>query len=384
MGAYEASGVPESRSTSQTTLTAQPGTVFYGQPVSLSATVADNSSSPILQGTVNFMDDWSVLRQSPLNNSGVATMSTSSLGVGPHWLVASFGGNTADQPNVSAPAEVFVNGFSTSTTISFSANPVNFGQPETLTATVSLGSGNPAGTGTPTGNIAFYAFLQPNVIVPLNASGAAKYTTSSLPAGTTYIQAVYQPTGGFLSSSSQNLPLQIVALPAFAISGTVVSVSRGATSGNQSTITVTPSGGFTGNVTVTATITASPTGVQDPPTLSFGSTSAVDITGASAGTAILTISTTAATSAALAYPERPGARWYNLAGLAFALVFGMGIPSRRSNWRTRLGLLVFLLASHWRATRVRRWRQWRHRGWSRRQSRNNGGHLHRDCDGNLR
>ena len=443
MGAYEATGAPESRSTSQTTLTAQPGTVFYGQPVSLSATVTDSSSSPILQGTVNFMDDWSVIQQAPLNNSGVATVSTGSLGVGPHWLVASFGGNTADQPSISTTAEAVVNGFSTATTITFSPNPGRYGQPETLTATLTLGTGNPTGTGTPTGNVALYTSLQPNLLatVPLNASGVATYTTSSLPAGTTYIQAIYQPTGGFLTSSSQNLPLQIVALPVatvavspnqgsipvseplsvtitvsgtfgnptptgsvtltsgsftsgsttlnggsvtitvlggslavghdtlsvqysgdsvygaatgtgsvmvtppIAISGIAVSVAPGATSGNQSTITVTPYGGFTGSVTLTAAITSSPTGAQDPPTLSFGSTSPVDITGAPAGTATLSIYTTAAASGALAYPERPGARWYNIggAGLAFALLFGVGIPARRRSWGTRLGLLVFLL-----------------------------------------
>jgi hypothetical protein len=62
--------------------------------------------------------------------------------------------------------------------------------------------------------------------------------------------------------------------------------------------------------------------------------------------ASLTITTTAATSGALAYPERPGARWYNIggAGLALALVFGMGIPARRRSRRTKLGLLVFLLS----------------------------------------
>ena len=443
MGVYEASGTPESRSPSQTALTGQPETVFYGQSVTLSAAVTASSSSPISQGSVNFMDDWSVIQQSPLNGSGVAIVSTSSLGVGPHWLVASFGGNTADQPSISTTAEVLVNGFSTSTTLVFSPNPGHYGQPETLTATVTLGPGNPAGTGTPAGNIAFYTSLQPSLLatVPLNASGVATCSTSSLPAGTIYIQAIYQPTGGFLGSSSQNLPLQIAALPVatvvvsnpetiattqalnvtitvsgtsgnptptgsvtltsgsyssgsttlnggsvtitvpagslavghdtlsvqysgdsvygvaagtgsvmvtppIAISGTAVSVAPGATSGNQSTITVTPYGGFTGNVTLTATITSSPTGAQDPPTLSFGSTSPVVITGASAGTATLTISTTAAASGALAYPERPGARWYNIggAGLAFALVFGMGIPVRRRSWRTRLGLLVFLLA----------------------------------------
>jgi trimeric autotransporter adhesin len=90
--------------------------------------------------------------------------------------------------------------------------------------------------------------------------------------------------------------------------------------------------------------TSSPTGAQDPPTLSFGSTSPVDITGVSSGTGTLTISTTAATSGALEYPVRPGVRWNaTSAGLAFALVFGMG-PARRRNWRTRLGLLVFLVA----------------------------------------
>ena len=99
-------------------------------------------------------------------------------------------------------------------------------------------------------------------------------------------------------------------------------------------------------MTLTASITSSPTGSQDPPTLSFGPTSPVDITNASAGTATLTISTTAATSGALAYPGPPGARWYatGSAGLAFALIFAMGIPARRRRWRTKLGLLVLVVA----------------------------------------
>lgn len=143
MGAYEASGTPESRTTSQTTLTAQPETVFYGQPVTLSATVTDSSSSPISQGAVSFMDDWSTIQQSPLDNSGIATMTTSSLSVGEHWLVASFGGNAADQPSISTTTEAIVNGFSTTTTLAFSPSPGHYGQPETLTSTVKLGPGIP-------------------------------------------------------------------------------------------------------------------------------------------------------------------------------------------------------------------------------------------------
>jgi hypothetical protein len=439
MGAYEASGTPESRSPSQTTLTAQPNTVFYGQPVTLSAAVTDSFSSPISQGTVNFMDDWSVIQQSPLNDSGVATVSTSSLGVGPHWLVASFGGNTADQSSISTAAEVVVNGFSTSTTIAFSPNPGHYGQPETLTATVTLAPGNPPGTGTPTGNIAFYTSLQPNLLatVPLNASGVATYTTSSLPAGTIYIQAIYQPTGGFLGSSSQNLPLQIVALPVatvavsnpgtiatiqaldvtitvngtfgnptptgsvtltsgsyssgsttlnggsvtitvpagslavgldtlsvqysgdsvygaatgtgsvmvtlpIAISGTAVSVSPGASSGNQSTITVTPYGGFTGSVALTAEVTSSPAGATDLPTLSFGTTGIVKITSDAAGTATLTITTVAPVGCSQAVHVGSATRWLFPSGLTLACIGFLATPGRRHR-RHLLPMLLVLV-----------------------------------------
>jgi len=135
-----------------------------------------------------------------------------------------------------------------------------------------------------------------------------------------------------------------LALPSFTVAGTAVSVSPGATTGNTSTITLTPTWGFTGSVTLTATITSRPAGAQDPPTVSFGTTSPVNITSASGVTATLTITTTAPTSAALGRPAHSGIRRY--AGgttLAFGLLFGIGIPRLRRNWRTRLGALAFLM-----------------------------------------
>jgi hypothetical protein len=172
------------------------------------------------------------------------------------------------------------------------------------------------------------------------------YNPSTLAVGTYSITAQYGGATNFASSTSSAQQLTVQAVPpGFKVAGTTVSVNPGATTGNTSTITVTPSGGFTGNVTLTAAITSSPSGAQDLPTLSFGSTSPVNI-GTGAGTATLTISTTAPTTGALAYPARPGVRWY--AGgttLAFGLIFGVGIciPSRRRSWRMRLGLLVLLV-----------------------------------------
>ncbi len=161
--------------------------------------------------------------------------------------------------------------------------------------------------------------------------------------GTHMVDASYPGDSIFGASISSTVGLTAVPPPGFTVGGTAVSVRPGATTGNTSTITVTPSGGFTGSVALTATVTSSPAGAQDLPMLSFGSTSPVTITSATAGTATLTIATTAATSGALAYPVRPGIRWYTAGGATLAFVLLAGIPVRGRNWRTRLGLLVFLV-----------------------------------------
>jgi hypothetical protein len=79
------------------------------------------------------------------------------------------------------------------------------------------------------------------------------------------------------------------------------------------------------------------------PTLSFGATSPVSITGATAGTATLTITTTAATVASETHPTRPGVPWY-AAGATLACLLLFGIPVQRSSWRTMLGALALLVA----------------------------------------
>jgi hypothetical protein len=117
----------------------------------------------------------------------------------------------------------------------------------------------------------------------------------------------------------------------------------GATTGNTTTITVTPSGGFTGSVALTAAIATSPFGATDLPTFSFSATP-VSITAAGAGTATLTVSTTAATStqcnAASQMPH--GIPWYAGGGSVLAGIFLFGIPSRRRKGRAILGMLVLL------------------------------------------
>ncbi|MGA2350787.1 MAG: S53 family peptidase [Terracidiphilus sp.] len=130
--------------------------------------------------------------------------------------------------------------------------------------------------------------------------------------------------------------------PTVTVSGTGVTVTPGATSGNTSTITITPANGFTGSVLLTAAVTSSPAGAQYLPTLSFGSTSPVSISGSAAGTATLTITTTAASSSASLAPMRRGTPWYG-AGSALACLLLFGIPARRRSWLKIIGMMCLLL-----------------------------------------
>ncbi len=164
---------------------------------------------------------------------------------------------------------------------------------------------------------------------------------TGLTAGTTYyFRAVAQNSAATVSGTIQSFTTATAAPATFTVTGTNVTVTRGAATSNTSTITVTPSGGFTGSVSLSAQIISSPAGAQYAPTLSFGSTSPVSITDANAKAATLTITTTAA-SAALALPTRPGSPWLPASGAALAGLLLLFLPTRR---HIRRGLLcIFAL-----------------------------------------
>jgi hypothetical protein len=94
---------------------------------------------------------------------------------------------------------------------------------------------------------------------------------------------------------------------------------------------------------LTAAITSSPGGSQDLPVLSFGSTSPVSITGNTAGTATLTVSTTAPGGVASIRHTERGLPWYAAGGLTLAGMFLFCVPSRR-NWLKRTGAIALLVA----------------------------------------
>jgi putative copper export protein len=83
----------------------------------------------------------------------------------------------------------------------------------------------------------------------------------------------------------------------------------------------------------------------DPPTLSFGGTSPVSISGTAAGTATLTIATTAPNNCGNAAYQTPrGVFWYTAGGATLVCIMLFGIPARRRRWRLALAMLALLAA----------------------------------------
>ena len=241
-----------------------------------------------------------------------------------------FDANSVLHGFVLAPAQVTV-------TVTPSSSSITTAQALTVTVAVSGGSGNPA----PTGSVTLTSSGYTSAATPLNSGSATiNIASNSLAPGTDTLTASYSGDANYGASTGTG-SVTVTVPPGFAVGGPGVIVNRGATTGNTSTISVTPSGGFTGSVALTASVTSSPANAQNPPTLSFGSTTPVNIAGAAAGTATLTISTTAATTGTLAYPLRRPVGWYTAGGAAMACLLLFGIPSRRRSWRTMFGLLVF-------------------------------------------
>ncbi|MFZ0662797.1 MAG: protease pro-enzyme activation domain-containing protein [Acidobacteriaceae bacterium] len=119
-------------------------------------------------------------------------------------------------------------------------------------------------------------------------------------------------------------------------SPTSLTLAAGATTGNTSTISVTPTGGFTGTVSFTCAVTTAPSGATDSPTCSAPSAS---VTGTTAATSTLTVATTAATSSA---SHNPLNKFFAAGGgVVIAGLLFFGIPARRRKWRSILVILVF-------------------------------------------
>jgi len=217
LGVGTSAVVSVNKPASATGLVSSQNPAVSGQSVTFTATVTGANGTPA--GTVSFKDGATVIAGPlPLDGSGVASFSTSSLSVAGHTISAVYSGSALYTASTSANLSQVVSKAGTATALVSSLNPACAGQSVMFTATVTAVA---PGSGVPTGNVDFKDGS--NVIgsnVPLNASGVATFSTSSLSSANHNMTAVYKGSGSFNTSTSPALVQAVKAKPTASVSGT--------------------------------------------------------------------------------------------------------------------------------------------------------------------
>jgi hypothetical protein len=182
------------RGATTTTISSSPNPSIYGQAVTFTATVTSYVGAPSDGETVTFTKGTKVLGTGILSG-GSASFTTSTLPAATNYVKAVYGGDSNLLGSTSKPVQQVVNKATTTTTLTSSLNPSNFGQSVTFTASVT-----PQFTGTVTGSVTFYNGATALKTVALSG-GVGKFTTSTLASGSHNITATYNGSGNFTGSS---------------------------------------------------------------------------------------------------------------------------------------------------------------------------------------
>ena len=183
--------------TTSSTLASSPNPSSPGQAVNFVATVTGQYGGAV-SGFVTFKKGPNTIGTAAVAANGTATLTLTNLGTGPHAVTATYSGdsNALASTSSSVTQNVVAPAASTTTNVSSSLNPSVAGQLVTFTAVVASGS-----PGTPTGTITFRRGQTPLATVPLSGA-TATYGTSTLPAGSLGITAVYSGNAQFITSTS--------------------------------------------------------------------------------------------------------------------------------------------------------------------------------------
>jgi uncharacterized protein (UPF0548 family) len=300
---------------------------------SVTFTVTVNSAGLTPTGTVRLTDGSTMLGTLVLNGSGIATFTTSTLSVGTQGIQAAYSGDANNSPSTSPVLNQVVQKASTTTALSANPPSANLNQNVTLTSTVTPGI-----AGTPTGTVSFLDGTTQLGTSPVNGSGIATFSISTLAAGSHSITAAYSGDGNFNGSTSTVLSL-IVTAPNFSLTSSTLSPSSIAPGTSaKSTITINPVGGMNPS-SLTLSCSVSPV-VNPAATCSLGTITVENGT----GTATLTVATTGPQAALVPLTNKRGAgRLFALALMIPAMLFG-GAGLNQSGRRKLMSFcLVFLV-----------------------------------------
>jgi hypothetical protein len=234
-------------------LTASSSAVVLGNSVTLTATVSGVGGGSQPTGTVSFLSSSTSLGPGTLNSSGVATLTTSELGLGTDSITIHYAGDANYSSTTSAAVSIKVNSPATATIkLTSSASTDVYGASVTLTVTLT-GRGSPI----PTGAVTFLSGTTSLGSGKLNASGVASLAVTTLAAGTNSITASYPGDSNYAAANSTAVSVTITkasqtitfTAPATPVKFGVgpITLAATASSGLAVTFTATGPGPVSGN-----------------------------------------------------------------------------------------------------------------------------------------
>ncbi len=236
----------------------------------------------------------------PLNRHGNLEDQPIQLTTGSHNIVAAYSGDNSYTASTSTADAVTITPAHNVVSLVAPLNATTVTQ-VTITATINTASSGAA----PTGTVSFVDVPRNGVPVSLGmpavvgvaattdfpATGTASVTVT-LPLGQNSITATYSGDTNYAASPASTAKVINVTAGTqgtFVVTGTAVTVVAGSSA--TSTITVTPSGGFTGDVQITCAGMGLPAGVTCTP-----NPLTISITGANPATGVLTVAVAAPSS----------------------------------------------------------------------------------------
>jgi subtilase family serine protease len=316
-------------------------TIAHGSSVTFTAKVTPNqTANPVPTGTVVFSDGFGAFGTSPLTNSQ-AQITTSALPGGILTITAQYNGDADYFSSINSLTET-VNLLATNTTVSTSNSAIQQGASATLTAHVApFQQGGPALTGTVQFFSALSATSSENPVgsaVTLS-SGQAQVTTTSLPANTQLVFATYSGDSNYASSNGSTAEV-VTPAPDFSIAAnpSSITITRPGQPGSTM-LMLTAMNGLAGTFTLVPQCTGLPSESScsvSPASVTFSST-------VTTATVMLTVSTTAPSSAPASRRfqptnNRPGAIF--AIGL-FALLSLLGLRRRRRGIQIAFSVMAF-------------------------------------------
>jgi hypothetical protein len=313
-----------------------------GQAVTFTATVTAQpgfgKGTPT--GTVSFLDGATNIGKVPLNGSGVATFTTSTLPPGTNSITASYSGDTNFKPSVSPQLQQLVQGAG----VSLSPISLNFGD-----QTVGVASAAKTVTLQNTGNVNLSI-----TSIQITGANSADFKSGTCPSSlapkaSCQISVTFTPAAAGTrnatlsiadnaSGSPQSVSLTGIGTttPNYTVSANPTSVTVNPGSAANYVITLTPLNGYDGTVTINCP-SSLPAGVTcNKPTIAPGQTQAT-----------LTVSTTGPSTALNATPDvnsHQGASnlWASLGGVGLVGMILAGDWKKRN--RRGMGIMLGILA----------------------------------------